>query len=133
MSTKTDFNYLSKVPGVQLIKEGTYNQKELDEVVGIPNLKSQINDIPISSEEKPIQLGYFSMQPSVDFEFTYEYLELKIVIRGNITVHDDQGKTYVAETGDVLVFTPETTVTFDSKSNGDAVVAAHRSPDPSFM
>jgi uncharacterized cupin superfamily protein len=78
-------------------------------------------------------MGYFSMQPSEDFEFTYTFLEVKTVIKGKIIVRDDQGIKYVAEAGDVLIFTPDTTVIFDGESNGDAIYTGHRLPEPLFM
>ena len=40
--TKTDFTYLSQKPGVQLIKAGTYQKKQLNAMLQIPALKSQI-------------------------------------------------------------------------------------------
>ncbi|MCM3651701.1 cupin domain-containing protein [Metabacillus litoralis] len=131
--TKTNYNYLSQEPGVQVIKAGTYEKKELNGVVGIPALKSQIIDVPISSKENALQLGYFSMQPSEDFEFTYTFLEVKVVLKGKIIVRDDRGVRHVAEAGDVLIFTPDTTVIFDKESDGEAIYTGHRLPEPSFM
>ncbi|PLR81272.1 hypothetical protein CVD25_05445 [Bacillus canaveralius] len=132
-ATQTQYYYLSQKPGVQVIKAGTYKKKELNDLLGIPKLKSQIIDVPVSSTENAISLGYFSMQPSEDFEFTYTYLEVKVVVNGKIIVRDDQGKRHVAEAGDVLIFTPDTTVIFDKESDGDAIYTGHRLPEPSFM
>ncbi|MBM7652305.1 putative cupin superfamily protein [Neobacillus cucumis] len=131
--TKEKFHYLSEKPGVQLIKAGTYAKKELNGMLGIPALKSQIIDVPICSKENALSMGYFSMQPSEDFEFTYTYLEVKVIINGKIVVRDDQGIKYVAEAGDVLIFTPETTVIFDKESDGEAIYTGHRLPEPAFM
>ncbi|MET3322277.1 UNVERIFIED_ORG: putative cupin superfamily protein [Peribacillus simplex] len=131
--TKTEYNYLSQRPGVQLIKAGTYSKIELDGVLAQPALKSQIIDVPVTSNVSALQMGYFSMQPSEDFEFTYTFLEVKTVIKGKIIVRDDQGIKYVAEAGDVLIFTPDTTVIFDGESNGDAIYTGHRLPEPLFM
>ncbi|MFV2048318.1 cupin domain-containing protein [Metabacillus litoralis] len=131
--TEMNVDYLSQKPGVQLIKAGTYQKKELNEQLGIPNLKSQIIDVPITDKNDGFQIGYFSMQPSEDFEFTYTYLEAKVVLSGKIVIRDDQGIKYVAEAGDVLLFTPDTTVIFDKESDGQAIYAAHRLPEPAFM
>ncbi|MBT2730403.1 hypothetical protein J7E63_26575 [Bacillus sp. ISL-75] len=131
--TKEKFHYLSAKPGVQLIKAGTFEKKELNGLLGIPALKSQIIDVPICSKENALSMGYFSMQPSEDFEFTYTYLEEKVIIHGKIVVRDDQGIKYVAEAGDVLIFTPETTVIFDKESDGEAIYTGHRLPEPAFM
>ena len=130
---KAGLNYLSEKPGVQLIKAGTYQKKELNGLLQVPALKSQIIDVPVSAKENAIQLGYFSMQPSEDFEFTYTFLEVKVVINGKIIVRDDRGEKYVGEAGDVFIFTPETTVIFDGESDGDAIYTGHRLPEPLFM
>lgn len=131
--TKTKFNYLSQNPGVQLIKAGTYQKKELNGLLQLPALKSQIIDVPITDKENAVQLGYFSMQPGESFTFTYTFLEMKVVLNGKIVIRDDQGQKYVAEKGDVLIFTPDTTVIFDGESDGDAIYTAHRLPEPSFL
>ncbi|WP_129730145.1 cupin domain-containing protein [Ectobacillus funiculus] len=131
--TKMDFTYLSQKPGVQLIKAGTYQKKELNGSLGIPALQSQIIDVPVTSKENALQLGYFSMRPSEDFEFTYTFLEMKVVLQGKIVVRDEQNKKYVAEAGDVLIFTPDTTVIFDKESDGEAIYSAHRLPEPAFL
>ncbi|MGG3451678.1 MULTISPECIES: cupin domain-containing protein [Bacillaceae] len=128
-----ELTYLNDKPGVKLIKAGTYKKKELNDILGIPNLESQIIDVPVCTDKHALQMGYFSMQPSEDFEFTYTFLEIKIVFRGKIIVRDDQGKKYVAEEGDVFVFSPTTTVIFDGESDGDAFYTAHRLPEPSFV
>ncbi|MCH6269455.1 cupin domain-containing protein [Neobacillus citreus] len=132
-ATKTDYNYLSQKPGVQLIKAGTFKKIELNNVLGIPAVKSQIIDVPVTSKENALQLGYFSMQPGEEFEFTYTFLEVKTVIKGKFVIRDDQGKKYVAEAGDVIIFTPDTTVVFDGESDGEAIYSGHRLPEPLFM
>ncbi|SDJ21380.1 cupin domain-containing protein, partial [Alteribacillus bidgolensis] len=98
-----------------------------------PGLRSQIIDVPVCNNENAIQMGYFSMQPSEDFEYTYTFLEIKVVVNGTIVVRDDQGKKYVGEAGDVFIFTPETSVIFDGTSDGEAIYTAHRLPETSFM
>lgn len=133
VTNTVEYNYLSQEPGIQLIKAGTYAKKELNDVLGIPALKSQIIDVPVCSKENALSMGYFSMQPSEDFEFTYTYLEVKVIIKGKIVIRDLSGTKYVAEVGDVLVFTPETTVIFDKESDGEAIYTGHRLPEPSFM
>ncbi|MED1471748.1 cupin domain-containing protein [Bacillus salipaludis] len=77
--------------------------------------------MPVTSKENAQQLGYFSIQPGEEFTFAYTFLEVKTVIRGKIVVWDDQGKKYVAEAGDVIIFTPDSTAVFDGESDGDAI------------
>lgn len=132
--TKTDHDYLSTKPGIQLIKAGTYGKKELNAVLGNPALKSQIIDVPVTDRVNPVQVGFYSMQPATDsFDFMYEFLEIKVIVRGKIVVSDEQGKKYVGEVGDVFIFNPGTLVTFEGESDGDAIYTAHRSPEPLFM
>jgi uncharacterized cupin superfamily protein len=132
--SKTNYDYLSKGPGIQLIKAGTYGKLELNDILGKPALRSQIIDVPVTDKQNSVQLGYYSMQPATEnFDFMYEFLEIKVVIRGKIVVKDQEGKKYVGEVGDVFIFNPGTLVTFLGESDGDAVLTAHRSPEPLFM
>lgn len=129
----TNYNYLSKEPGIQIFKAGTFQKKELNDYLGIPALKSQIIDVPITSKENAITMGYFDMQPGEEFEFVYEFLEVKFVTKGKFVLRDEQGNKYVVEKGDVVVFTPNKKVIFDAESDGEAFYTAHRIPEPSFM
>ncbi|MFJ7975650.1 cupin domain-containing protein [Peribacillus sp. JNUCC 23] len=128
-----NYDYLSKAPGFQIIKAGTYQKKELNGLLGIPALKSQIIDVPVTSKENAITMGYFDMQPGEEFEFVYEFLEVKFVIKGQFILRDEQGKKYVAKAGDVVIFTPNVPVIFDAESDGEAFYTAHRIPEPSFL
>ena len=66
------------------------------------------------------------------FDFKYDYLEIKAVISGKFILSDDQGNSFVAEAGDVVIINPGTTVTFDGESDGEAIYVAHRLPEPLF-
>ncbi|WP_028390618.1 cupin domain-containing protein [Bacillus cihuensis] len=129
----TNYKYLSQKPSVQIIKAGTYKKLELNDILGIPALKSQIIDVPVTSTENALSMGYFSMQPGQEFEFLYEFLEVKFVHRGKFVLRDKQGNKYVAEAGDVIIFTPNIPIIFDAESDGDAFYTAHRLPEPTFM
>jgi quercetin dioxygenase-like cupin family protein len=48
-------------------------------------------------------------------------------------LRDEQGNKYIAEKGDVVVFTPNKKVFFDAESDGEAFYTAHRIPESSFM
>ncbi|WP_209124932.1 hypothetical protein [Alkalihalobacillus sp. BA299] len=133
VKNKVEYNFISQKPGMQLIKKGSPEMKELNGLLGIPALKSQIMDVPVTDKLDALSMGRFAMQPSEDFEFEYTFLEIKIVISGKIIVRDDQGVKYVAEPGDVYIFTPTTTVVFDGESDGEAVYVGHRFPEPAFM
>src|SRR3954468_10776975 len=101
-----NYKFLSKEPSIQIIKAGTFKKKELNNVLGIPELKSQIIDVPVTSKENGITMGYFTMHPGEEFEFVYEFLEVKFVTKGKFVLRDEQGNKYTAEKGDVVIFTP---------------------------
>ena len=127
------YEYASEKPGIVLIKAGTPAMKKLNSLLGLPDLKSQIIDVPITSRLDELQVGRYAMQPSEDFLFQYTYLEVKVVTSGCIIVRDEQGNRYEAYPGDIYVFTPVTNVIFDKESNGTAVYFGHRPPEPAFM
>ncbi|AJY73485.1 hypothetical protein [Paenibacillus beijingensis] len=133
MSNTASYEYVSQKPGVVLIKAGTTPLKELNGLLGLPTLDSQIKDIPITADSNPLSAGRFVMRPSVDFEFEYTFLEVKVVVFGKIVIRDEQNVKYVAEAGDILVFTPTTKVIFDGESDGEAVYFAHRLPADVFL
>ena len=124
---------LSTEPGIQLIKAGTPETIEVAPLVELPDHKSQIIDLPISEANRPLSLGRFAMQPSIDFPFLYEYLEVKVILKGKICVKDEQGVKYEANPGDIYIFTPQTEVTFLAESDGEAVYAGHRAQEPLFL
>lgn len=127
-----DLNFLSAVPGVYLIKAGTPALLELSERVAMPELKSQIIDIPLTDLTEALTIGRFAMQESVDLPYQYDILETKIILSGKIRVQNDQGAIYEGNTGDIFVFVPPTNVVFLGDSDGVAVYAAHRSREALF-
>ena len=124
---------LSTEPGIQLIKAGSPETIEVAPLVELLDHKSQIIDLPISEVDRPLALGRFAMQPSIDFPFLYEYLEVKVILKGKICVKDETGVKYEANPGDVYIFTLQTEVTFLAESDGEAVYAGHREPEPLFF
>lgn len=124
---------VSTKPGIQLIKAGTPKTIEVAPIVEVADRKSQIIDLPISDANKPLSLGRFAMQPSIDFPFLYEYLEVKVILKGKICVKDEEGVKYEATPGDIYIFTPQSVVTFLAESDGEAVYVGHRAPEPLFL
>ena len=132
-ATKENYTYLSQKPGLQLIKAGSYEKKEINAILEIPEVRSQILDVPITADKDAATLGLYSMQTATKgFDFKYDYLEIKAVISGKFILSDDQGNSFVAEAGDVVIINPGTTVTFDGESDGEAIYVAHRLPEPLF-
>ncbi|KAB7706697.1 hypothetical protein F9802_10925 [Bacillus aerolatus] len=137
MSQKTikqnEVKLLCEKPGIQLIKAGTYNLNEVGELRGTPELKGQILDVPLTDKKEVVTLGYFALQPSVDYSVDFDFIEVKIVTKGKIVVRDVEGNKYVGEVGDVLVFSPKTTVIFDGESDGEAVYFKNIEANPSYL
>jgi uncharacterized cupin superfamily protein len=78
-------------------------------------------------------MGFFALQPSVDYSAEFNFIEIKVVIKGIMVVRDVEGNKYVAEVGDVLIFSPQTTVIFDGESNGEAVYFKNVAANPSYL
>lgn len=126
-------NYLSTKPGLQIVKAGTYEKKELSGLLGIPGLKSQIIEVPVTGDTNAYQVGFFGMKPGEAFEFNYTFIDTKVVTEGKFVMSDRDGNRYVAEKGDVIIFSPEFPVTFEGESDGYGIYTAHRLPEPSFL
>ena len=78
-------------------------------------------------------MGYFALQPSVDYSAEFDFIEVKIVTKGKMIVRDVEGNKYVGEVGDVLIFSPKTTVIFDGESDGEAVYFKNVPANPSYL
>ena len=117
---------LAQEPGIQLFKAGTYKLNDLAGLLEVNNLKSQMAELTVTDNSDGLTVGFFAMQPGVEFEFLYEFVEYKVITKGKIVMRDLQGNKYVAEVGDVVLFTPNVTVIFDAESDGEAVYTAHR-------
>ncbi|MGG3448566.1 hypothetical protein [Domibacillus aminovorans] len=130
---QTESKLLCEKPGIQLLKAGTYNLNELSELRRTPELKGQILDVPLTDKKEVLTLGYFALQPSVDYSAEFDFIEIKVVTKGKMVVRDVQGNKYVGEVGDVLIFSPKTTVIFDGESNGEAVYFKNVEANPSYL
>lgn len=131
--TQSQLTYLDAKPGIQLIKAGTYKLNELSVLRGTPELKGQILDVPITDKKQVLTMGYYALQPSVDYSAEFTFIEIKVVTKGKMVVRDVEGNKYVAEVGDVLVFSPNTTVIFDGESDGEVVYFKNVEANPSYL
>ncbi|WP_445505993.1 hypothetical protein [Niallia sp. 03190] len=131
--TQNELKFLDEKPGIQLIKAGLYQLNELSVLRGTPELKGQIVDVPITEKKEVLTMGYFALQPSVDYSAEFNFIEIKVVTKGKMIVRDIQGNKYVAEVGDVLIFSPKTTVIFDGESDGEAVYFKNTEANPSYL
>lgn len=123
---------LAQEPSIQLFKAGTYKLNDLAGLLEVKDLKSQMAELTVTDNSNGLTVGFFAMQPGIEFEFVYEFVEYKVITKGKIVMRDLQGNKYVAEVGDVVLFTPNVTVIFDAQSDGEAVYTAHRTADSMF-
>lgn len=131
--TQNELKFLDEKPGIKLIKAGSYILNELSELRGTPDLKGQIIDAPVTDKKEVLTMGYFALQPSVDYSAEFNFIEIKVVTKGKMVVRDVEGNKYVAEVGDVLIFSPKTTVIFDGESDGEAVYFKNVTANPSYL
>lgn len=131
--TQNESKFLDEKPGIQLIKAGSYDLKELSKLRGTPELKGQIIDAPITDKKEVLTMGFFVLQPSVDYTAEFDFIEIKVVTKGKMVVRDVEGNKYVGEVGDVLIFSPKTTVIFDGESDGEAVYFKNVAANPSYL
>jgi ethanolamine utilization protein EutQ (cupin superfamily) len=131
--TQGQLNYLDAKPGIQLIKAGTYSLNELSVLRGTPELKGQILDVPITDKKEVLTMGYYALQPSVDYSAEFTFIEIKVVTKGKMVVRDVEGNKYVGEVGDVLIFSPKTTVIFDGESDGEVIYFKNVEANPTYL
>lgn len=131
--TQNELKFLDEKPGIKLIKAGSYILNELSELRGTPDLKGQIIDAPVTDKKEVLTMGYFALQPSVDYSAEFNFIEIKVVTKGKMVVRDVEGNKYVAEVGDVLIFSPKTIVIFDGESDGEAVYFKNVAANPSYL
>lgn len=72
------------------------------------------------------------MKPGESFDFVYDVVEYKVVTKGKFVIRDQEGNRYVAEAGDVILFTPDFPVVFDGESDGEAIYSKHAAPNPAM-
>ena len=123
---------LTNKPGIFLLKSGSFKLNDLSKLLAVEGLKSDMAEVAVTNNSNALTIGHFTMQPGVEFEYAYDSVEYKVITKGKIVVRDTDNNKYVAEVGDVLLFSPYTVVIFDAESDGEAIYTAHRSADASF-
>ncbi|PKH09285.1 hypothetical protein [Moritella sp. Urea-trap-13] len=123
---------LTNKPGIFLFKSGSFKLNDLSKLLEVEGLKSQMAEVAVTNNSNALTIGHFAMQPGVEFEYAYDSVEYKVITKGTIIVRDKEGNKYIAEVGDVILFSPDVTVIFDAESDGEAIYTAHRNADASF-
>ena len=125
-------NTLTHKPGISLIKAGYFKLNDLSKLLEIKGLKSDMAEVAETNNSAALTIGHFTMSPGVEFEYFYDAVEYKVVTKGKIVMRDMDGNKYVAEVGDVILFSPNVKVIFDAESDGEAIYTAHRTASADF-
>lgn len=123
---------LSDKPGITLLKSGSFKLNDLSKLLEVDGLKSEMAEVAMTNNLNALTIGHFTMEPGVEFEYLYDSVEYKVVTKGKIVMRDQQGNKYIAEVGDVILFSPNVSVIFDAESDGEAIYTAHRKAAPEF-
>ncbi|UYM18767.1 cupin domain-containing protein [Endozoicomonas euniceicola] len=117
---------LTSKPGISIIKAGSVKMNDLSQLFNVTGLSGNMSEQTVTSDKNALSVGHFIMSPGEGFEYTYDSVEFKVITKGKIVIRDKDGKKYTAETGDIILFSPDVTVYFDGESDGEAVYIAHR-------
>ncbi|EAS45776.1 hypothetical protein C9J48_06285 [Photobacterium profundum] len=123
---------LSDKPGITLLKSGSFKLNDLSKLLEVDGLKSEMAEVAVTNNSNALTIGHFIMEPGVEFEYLYDSVEYKVVTKGKIVMRDQQGNKYIAEVGDVILFSSNVSVIFDAESDGEAIYTAHRKAAPEF-
>ncbi|WP_318402785.1 hypothetical protein [Photobacterium leiognathi] len=123
---------LTEKPGISLIKAGSFKLNDLSKLLEVEGLKSDMAEVAVTNKSAPLTIGHFTMSPGVEFEYFYDSVEYKVVTKGKIVMRDMEGNKYVAEVGDVILFSADVKVIFDAESDGEAIYTAHRQAAEDF-
>ena len=123
---------LTEKPGISLIKAGSFKLNDLSKLLEVEGLKSNMAEVAVTNNSAPLTIGHFTMSPGVEFEYFYDSVEYKVVTKGKIVMRDMEGNKYVAEVGDVILFSADVKVIFDAESDGEAIYTAHRQAAEDF-
>lgn len=119
-------------PGIYLIKSGSFKLNELSKLLEVEGLNSDMAEVAVTDNSAPLTIGHFTMSPGEEFEYFYDSVEYKVITKGKIVMRDMEGKKYVAEVGDVILFSADVKVIFDGESDGEAIYTAHRKASEDF-
>lgn len=117
---------------ITLIKSGSFKLNDLSKLLSVANLKSDMAEVAVTNNSNALTIGHFTMSPGTEFVYVYDSVEYKVITKGKIVVRDTDNVKYVAEVGDVLLFSPDVTVIFDAESDGEAIYTAHRAAAADF-
>ena len=79
-----------------------------------------------NNKDKPISCGLFRVGKGKGLDYEYKFDEGKVLLEGNMTIVDSNGKKVELKPGDMVLFSDGDKVTFSSSSSGTAFYCAQR-------
>jgi ethanolamine utilization protein EutQ (cupin superfamily) len=85
----------------------------------IDGVNAYLKDMVFTNDpDSPVVCGFFRMEKGAPLEYTYTYDDIKIILEGEMTVSEENGKTIEAKPGDVFLYKKGAKITFASNSSG---------------
>ena len=111
MAETTILGTLSKAGAIHKVQSGFNGLPSMNE----PGVVASIGDSLHNPEGSVMCSGFFELQKSAPLIYTYTYDEMKLVVKGEFILTDqDTGEVTHAKERDVLFFPKGTTVKFET-------------------
>lgn len=105
---------------------GNANTTEITSL-NVEGVSSDLFDVfKSNNKDKPISCGLFRMGKGKGLDYEYKFDEGKILLEGDMTIVDSNGKKVELKPGDMVLFNSGDKVTFSSNSSGLAFYCAQR-------
>jgi ethanolamine utilization protein EutQ len=127
MTEITTIGTLSKAGAIHKVEDGFVGLPKMDE----PGTDAAIADSLHNPEGTVMSAGFFELKKSEPLVYTYTYDEMKLVVKGEFILTDqDTGEVTHAKERDVLFFPKGTTVKFETPEYGLGFFAGDRTFAP---
>jgi ethanolamine utilization protein EutQ len=127
MTEITTIGTLSKAGAIHKVEDGFVGLPKMDE----PGTDAAIADSFHNPEGTVMSAGFFELKKSEPLVYTYTYDEMKLVVKGEFILTDqDTGEVTHAKERDVLFFPKGTTVKFETPEYGLGFFAGDRTFAP---
>ena len=119
----TSVGSLTKAGAIHKVENGFIGLPKMDE----PGTDAAIGDALHNPEGTVMSAGFFELRKSEPLVYTYTYDEMKLVVKGEFILTDqDTGEVTHAKERDVLFFPKGTTVKFETPEYGLGFFAGDR-------
>src|SRR5262245_47026327 len=127
VSMTTLVGSLSKAGAIHKVENGFLGLPDMD----APGTDAAIGDALHNPEGTVMSAGFFELKKSEPLVYTYTYDEMKLVVKGEFILTDqDTGEVTHAKERDVLFFPKGTTVKFETPEYGLGFFAGDRTFAP---